>query len=66
MAPIQSTTSGGNVSQQLGFRNPNHRVDKVYLVPCDGIGDGLVRLCAGIEAMEDIIGDLDQALDWSA
>jgi cystathionine gamma-synthase/methionine-gamma-lyase len=27
-----------------------------------GIGDGLVRLCAGIEAPEDIIGDLEQAL----
>jgi cystathionine gamma-synthase/methionine-gamma-lyase len=27
-----------------------------------GIGDGLVRLCAGIEAVEDIIADLDQAL----
>jgi cystathionine beta-lyase/cystathionine gamma-synthase len=27
-----------------------------------GIGDGLVRLCAGIEAAEDIIADLEQAL----
>lgn len=27
-----------------------------------GITDGLVRLCAGIEAVEDIIADLDQAL----
>ncbi|MGP0075195.1 MAG: trans-sulfuration enzyme family protein [Bryobacteraceae bacterium] len=27
-----------------------------------GIGDGLVRLCAGIEAADDIIADLDQAL----
>jgi cystathionine gamma-synthase/methionine-gamma-lyase len=27
-----------------------------------GINDGLVRLCAGIEAVEDIIADLDQAL----
>lgn len=27
-----------------------------------GIGDGLVRFCAGIEAAEDIIADLDQAL----
>jgi cystathionine beta-lyase/cystathionine gamma-synthase len=27
-----------------------------------GIGDGLVRLSAGIEAVEDIIADLDQAL----
>jgi cystathionine beta-lyase/cystathionine gamma-synthase len=27
-----------------------------------GITDGLVRLCAGIEALEDIIADLDQAL----
>jgi cystathionine gamma-synthase/methionine-gamma-lyase len=30
-----------------------------------GIGDGLVRLCAGIEAVEDIIADLDQALGGS-
>jgi cystathionine beta-lyase/cystathionine gamma-synthase len=28
-----------------------------------GIGDGLVRLSVGIEAVEDIIGDLEQALD---
>jgi cystathionine beta-lyase/cystathionine gamma-synthase len=28
-----------------------------------GISDGLVRLCAGIEAVEDIIADLDQALN---
>jgi cystathionine gamma-synthase/methionine-gamma-lyase len=28
-----------------------------------GIGDGLVRLSVGIEAMEDIIADLEQALD---
>lgn len=27
-----------------------------------GIGEGLVRLCAGIEAVEDILADLDQAL----
>lgn len=27
-----------------------------------GIHDGLVRLCVGIEAVEDIIGDLEQAL----
>ena len=27
-----------------------------------GIGDGLVRLSVGIEAVEDIINDLDQAL----
>jgi cystathionine beta-lyase/cystathionine gamma-synthase len=27
-----------------------------------GIGDGLVRLSVGIEAMEDVISDLDQAL----
>jgi len=28
-----------------------------------GIGDGLVRISVGIEAVEDIIGDLEQALD---
>jgi cystathionine beta-lyase/cystathionine gamma-synthase len=28
-----------------------------------GITDGLVRLCAGIEAVEDILADLKQALD---
>jgi cystathionine beta-lyase/cystathionine gamma-synthase len=27
-----------------------------------GIGEGLVRLSAGIEAAEDIIADLEQAL----
>ena len=27
-----------------------------------GIHDGLVRLCAGIEAVDDIVADLDQAL----
>ncbi|OQY19322.1 MAG: hypothetical protein B6I35_11855 [Anaerolineaceae bacterium 4572_32.2] len=30
-----------------------------------GIGDGLVRLSVGIEALEDIIEDLEQALDTS-
>jgi cystathionine beta-lyase/cystathionine gamma-synthase len=29
-----------------------------------GIGDGLVRLSVGIEATEDLIADLDQALAW--
>jgi cystathionine gamma-synthase/methionine-gamma-lyase len=28
-----------------------------------GITDGLVRLCAGIESVDDIIADLEQALD---
>ncbi|MFQ5797010.1 MAG: PLP-dependent transferase [Candidatus Bipolaricaulia bacterium] len=28
-----------------------------------GIGEGLVRLSVGIEAVEDIIADLDQALE---
>jgi cystathionine beta-lyase/cystathionine gamma-synthase len=27
-----------------------------------GIHDGLVRFCAGIEAVDDIIADIDQAL----
>jgi cystathionine beta-lyase/cystathionine gamma-synthase len=27
-----------------------------------GISDGLIRLSVGIEALEDLIGDLDQAL----
>jgi cystathionine beta-lyase/cystathionine gamma-synthase len=30
-----------------------------------GITDGLVRLSAGIEAVEDLIQDLDQALAFS-
>ena len=30
-----------------------------------GIHDGLVRFCAGIEAVDDIIGDIDQALGGS-
>jgi cystathionine beta-lyase/cystathionine gamma-synthase len=31
-----------------------------------GITEGLVRLSAGIEAVEDLIQDLDQALAFSA
>ena len=31
-----------------------------------GIGDGLVRLCCGIEAVDDIIADLAQALEKSS
>jgi len=31
-----------------------------------GIGEGLVRLSVGIEAVEDIIADLEQALERSA
>jgi cystathionine beta-lyase/cystathionine gamma-synthase len=30
-----------------------------------GIGDGMVRLSVGIEAVEDIIADLEQALTKS-
>jgi cystathionine beta-lyase/cystathionine gamma-synthase len=30
-----------------------------------GITDGLVRLSAGVEAVEDLIQDLDQALAFS-
>jgi cystathionine beta-lyase/cystathionine gamma-synthase len=29
-----------------------------------GITDGLVRLSVGIEDIGDIVGDLEQALDW--
>jgi cystathionine beta-lyase/cystathionine gamma-synthase len=30
-----------------------------------GIGEGLVRISVGIEAVEDIIGDLERALEES-
>ncbi len=33
---------------------------------CAGIGDGLLRLSAGIEAVEDLLADLDAALDRAA
>jgi len=29
-----------------------------------GIGDGLLRYSVGLEAVEDLIEDLDQALAW--
>ena len=31
-----------------------------------GIAEGLVRLSVGLEEVEDILGDLDQALDQAA
>lgn len=41
----------------------SHRSVPPEIREASGIGDGLIRLSAGIDSAEDIIGDLDQALE---
>jgi cystathionine beta-lyase/cystathionine gamma-synthase len=60
---LPATTLGDVCTLVLYPAHASHRA----LSPAErahiGIGDGLVRLSVGIEAVEDIIGDLKQALD---
>lgn len=63
---LPATTLGDVCTLALYPAHSSHRA----LTPEErariGIGAGLVRLSVGIEAVEDIIGDLEQALDFSA
>jgi len=60
---LPATTLGDVCTLVLYPAHSSHRA----LIPEDrariGIGDGLVRVSVGIEAVEDILGDLEQALD---
>ena len=61
VAPV--TTLGDVYSLMLYPAMASHRGLPAEQRQAIGIGDGLVRLSIGIEAPEDIIADLDQALD---
>lgn len=60
---MPATTLGDLYTLVLHPATASHRA----LSPAErqqiGIGEGLVRLSAGIEAVEDLLADLDQALD---
>jgi cystathionine beta-lyase/cystathionine gamma-synthase len=60
---IQAATSLGDVYSLLLYpaQSSHHALGREERLR-QGIGDGLVRLSVGIEAAEDIIADLDQAL----
>jgi cystathionine beta-lyase/cystathionine gamma-synthase len=60
---MPATTLGDVCSLVLYPAHASHRALSPEERARIGIGDGLVRLSVGIEAVEDIIGDLEQALD---
>jgi cystathionine gamma-synthase/methionine-gamma-lyase len=59
---IPATTLGDTYSLVLYPAHSSHRALSPEQRSRIGIGDGLVRLSVGIEAVEDIIGDIEQAL----
>jgi cystathionine gamma-synthase/methionine-gamma-lyase len=60
---LPATTLGDVYSLTLYPTHSSHRQVAPAVREAIGIGDGLVRLSVGIEAAEDIIADLEQALD---
>lgn len=60
---LPATTLGDVQSLTLYPAHSSHRAVPPEVRQRIGIGDGLVRLSVGIEEAEDIIGDLDQALE---
>ena len=60
---LPATTLGDVCSLVLYPAHSSHRALSVEERARIGIGDGLVRLSVGIEAVEDIVGDLGQALE---
>jgi cystathionine beta-lyase/cystathionine gamma-synthase len=60
---LPATTLGDVCTLVLYPAHSSHRALSTEERARIGIGDGLVRLSVGIEAVEDIIGDLEQALD---
>jgi cystathionine beta-lyase/cystathionine gamma-synthase len=60
---LPATTLGDVCTLILYPAHASHRALSAEERTRIGIGDGLVRLSVGIEAVEDIIGDLKQALD---
>jgi cystathionine beta-lyase/cystathionine gamma-synthase len=59
---LPATTLGDVYSLTLYPAHTSHRMLSPEARAAIGIGEGLVRLSVGIEAAEDIIGDLAQAL----
>ena len=59
---VPATTLGDVFSLTLYPAQTSHRAIPQEARQAIGIGDGLVRLSAGIESADDIIADLDQAL----
>ena len=60
---LPATTLGDVYSLALYPAHSSHRALSPEERAAIGIGEGLVRLSVGIEAVEDIIADLDQALE---
>ena len=60
---LPATTLGDVYTLALYPAHSSHRAISPGERARIGIGDGLVRLSVGIEAAEDIIADLAQALD---
>ena len=61
---IQPATSLGDLYTLILYpAHASHRALTVQQRAALGIGDGLVRLSVGIEGVEDIVADLDQALN---
>jgi cystathionine beta-lyase/cystathionine gamma-synthase len=60
---IPATTLGDVQTLALYPAHSSHRALSAEERTRIGIGDGLVRLSVGIEAVEDILNDLEQALD---
>jgi cystathionine gamma-synthase/methionine-gamma-lyase len=59
---LPATTLGDIYTLVLHPATASHRSLSATERATIGISDGLVRLSAGIEAVEDLIADLDQAL----
>ena len=60
---LPATTLGDVYSLTLYPAHSSHRALSLQERAAIGIGEGLVRLSVGIEDVEDIIADLDQALE---
>ena len=61
---IQPATSLGDLYTLILYpAHASHRALTAQQRAALGIGDGLVRLSVGIEGVEDIVADLDQALN---
>jgi cystathionine gamma-synthase/methionine-gamma-lyase len=60
---LPATTLGDVYSLTLYPAHSSHRQIAPEVRAAIGIGDGLVRLSAGIEDVQDILADLAQALD---
>ena len=63
---LPATTLGDVYTLVLYPAHASHRALSPEERARIGIGDGLVRMSVGIEAVEDILGDLEQALEVSS